>query len=106
MNRIESLQQHHNLLTDVVRNLRADLVATGLLNDALIIAMDGSMRATVRHNLQQLGERWIAGALANSEDPTDRTVHAVQRSIGMLVDRLDKLPVRQAAAPHTPNRPA
>jgi hypothetical protein len=94
MNRIEALQQQHNLLVDLVRNLRADVVANGLLHDAMIIAMDAPIRATMRHNVQQLGERWIAGALANSKDPTDRTVHSVQRAIGQLLERFDHLPVR------------
>ena len=92
MNKIDELRDKHDALIELMRNLRADLTAHRILSDALIIAMSAPMRATVRHNVQQLSERWLAGALANSTDPTDKTVHAVQRSVDHLLLRLDQLP--------------
>lgn len=93
MNQLEELRQAHSVLTNALRNLRADLTANRLLNDAMLIAMTANARAALEANFQTLSERWLAGALAHSKDPTDQTVHATQRAIDQIRERLQKLPM-------------
>lgn len=91
MDDIEDLRRAHDALVDLVRNLRADVTAHRMLNDAMLIAMSGNARQALEHNFAHLSEQWLAGALARSTDPSDRTVHAVQRSVEHIRARLGEL---------------
>lgn len=73
-------------------NLRADLTAQRMLQDAMLISMTGATRTALAHNFGQLSERWMADYLAQSTSATDDTVYAVQRSIDHVALRLRELP--------------
>jgi hypothetical protein len=72
------------------RNLRADLTAARMLQDAMLIAMTAGARRALEQNFHTLSEQWLAGALAHSQ--ADETVNAVQRSVDHVKARLAALP--------------
>lgn len=89
---MNELLEKHQLLVANARNLRADLMAHSVLVDALLIAMTAKQRAAIAHNVQHLSENMLSNFLAQSQDPTDQALHALQRSMANLQERLARLP--------------
>lgn len=79
-------------------NMRADLQADRFLVDALLMRQSLGERTATAQAFGSLSERWIAGFLANSRDPSDAALAAIQRSVEHAALRLASLPTQGHSA--------
>jgi hypothetical protein len=88
MEHLDELRAAHDNLVERTRNLRADLSATNLLLDALVMTMPAEASAKLRAQFEQLSERYTAQLLATSTDPQDKTLQSMTRALAHAKARL------------------
>lgn len=97
---INELTRAHQEVVDRVRALRADMSATWLLMDCLVMGLDPAQRASLSALFAEHRERFMAGALAHSTEAGDRSIAALEAATERIGQRLKALPQRKPPSTH------
>jgi len=85
---LEQLAAAHTELVSAFRKMRADLIANGMLIDAMLTTMPPGARAGTATQFARMSEQFLAKQLATSQDPTDRAYEATEQAFARAKQRL------------------